>query len=113
MMSDIDNLVPDAIPDMAVAPTTATVLWLTQYLQPILQILILVVTLAFLGLGVALRWRQLSRKRARVESDHSEAAFYSASRPRSSTAQTDRLSRSGLIGKRFGTMDDAEDVEAI
>ena len=69
-MANLDaNLEPQSFPDLAVPPATATILWLTQYLQPILQILILILTLAFLGLGVALRWKLLNASKEIVEPD--------------------------------------------
>ena len=45
--------------DLSVPSSAAAILWLTQYLQPILQATVLVLTILFIGLGVVLRWRQL------------------------------------------------------
>jgi hypothetical protein len=56
------HITPTIFPDLAVPTSTAVILWMIQDLQPILQILILVLTLAFLALGVALRWRTLHQE---------------------------------------------------
>ena len=72
-MSEFDApLSPPPYPDLAVAPSAAAAIWLSQSLQPILQSLILILTLAFLGLGVALRWRQLRRSHGRYDLDSDE-----------------------------------------
>lgn len=69
-MANIEtNMEPQSFADLMVPPVTATILWLTEYLQPILQILILILTLAFLGLGVALRWKLLKSCKKDLEGD--------------------------------------------
>ena len=45
--------------DLSVPSSAAAVLWLTQYLQPILQAAVLILTILFIGLGVVIRWKQL------------------------------------------------------
>ena len=45
--------------DLSIPSAAAIALWVTQFLQPLLQVLILVLTVAFITLGVLIRWRHL------------------------------------------------------
>ena len=45
--------------DLSVPSSAVAALWLTQYLQPILQATVLILTILFIGLGVVIRWKQL------------------------------------------------------
>jgi hypothetical protein len=56
--------------DLSVPSSAAAVLWLTQYLQPILQAAVLILTILFIGLGVVLRWRQLRDMHGRYAAPH-------------------------------------------
>ena len=47
-----------AITDTAAGGTALAAAWWSQYLSPLLQAVILILTAAFLGLGVLIRWRQ-------------------------------------------------------
>ncbi|MDA8232848.1 MAG: hypothetical protein M0006_16070 [Magnetospirillum sp.] len=48
-----------SIPDALAAAAAMLAAWWAQFLSPLLQAAILILTVLFLALGVALRWRQL------------------------------------------------------
>ena len=45
--------------DFSVPSAAALSLWLTQYVEPLVQAIILILTAAFIALGVMIRWRHL------------------------------------------------------
>lgn len=56
--------------DFSVPSSAAIALWLIQYLEPILQVAILMLTILFIGLGVVLRWKQLHDLHGRHAATH-------------------------------------------
>lgn len=50
-----------SIGDTAAGMGAASTLWWTQYLEPVLQGLVLITTAVFMILGVAIRWKTLRK----------------------------------------------------
>ncbi len=48
----------NTITDTAAGGAALAAAWWSQYLSPLLQAIILILTAAFMGLGVLIRWRQ-------------------------------------------------------